>query len=283
MNTTNNKAARQPKPLTELTLLNRFLFNEVMEQPENLRVLLEIILGKEILLKYLPETERETRTSPIHRFIKLDVWAMDEEDTVYDAEVQQKNTQNLPKRSRYYQGMIDSKLSKPGVVDFNELNDIFIIIITPFDLFGQDRYLYTFQMQCEEVPGLHLQDGAARIFINTHGKNPEDISDDLLELLHLIEHTNDHDTTYHNKNLQKMSERVREIQNNAEVSVKYMQAWEERVLDRQEAREEGRKQLLSELIQKKLEKGLTMDQIADALEIDASRVKELIREMETSG
>ena len=80
-------------------------------------------------------------------------------------------------------------------------------------------------MQCEEVPELHLQDGAARIFINTHGKNPEDISDDLLELLHLIEHTNDHDTTYHNKNLQKMSERVREIQNNAEVSVKYMQAW----------------------------------------------------------
>ena len=138
-------------------------------------------------------------------------------------------------------------------------------------------------MQCEEVPELHLQDGAARIFINTYGKNPEDISDDLLELLHLIEHTNDHDTTYHNKNLQKMSERVREIQNNAEVSVKYMQAWEERVLDRQEAREEGRKQLLSELIQKTLEKGLTMDQIADALEIDASRVKELIREMETSG
>ena len=46
MNTTNDKAARQPKPLTELTLLNRFLFNEVMEQPENLRVLLEIILGK---------------------------------------------------------------------------------------------------------------------------------------------------------------------------------------------------------------------------------------------
>ncbi len=138
-------------------------------------------------------------------------------------------------------------------------------------------------MQCEEVPELHLQDGAARIFINTYGKNPEDISDDLLELLHLIEHTNDHDTTYHNKNLQKMSERVREIQNNAEVSVKYMQAWEERVLDRQEAREEGRKQLLSELIQKTLEKGLTMDQIADTLEIDASRVKELIREMETSG
>lgn len=153
MNTTNDKAARQPKPLTELTLLNRFLFNEVMEQPENLRVLLEIILGKEILLKYLPETERETRTSPIHRFIKLDVWAMDEEDTVYDAEVQQKNTQNLPKRSRYYQGMIDSKLLKPGVVDFNELNDIFIIIITPFDLFGQTAICTHFRCSVRKYQG----------------------------------------------------------------------------------------------------------------------------------
>ena len=45
MNTTNNKNTRS-SVLTELTLLNRFLFNEVMEQPENLRVLLEIILGK---------------------------------------------------------------------------------------------------------------------------------------------------------------------------------------------------------------------------------------------
>ncbi len=69
-----------------------------------------------------------------------------------------------------------------------------------------------------------------------------------------------------------------------------MQAWEERVLDRQEAMAEGRKEgriegqrhLLSELIQKKLEKELTLDQIADALGIDTSRVKELIREMETS-
>lgn len=71
MNTTNNKAARQPKPLTELTLLNRFLFNEVMEQPENLRVLLEIILGKEILLKYLPETERKPALLP---FTVLSNW-----------------------------------------------------------------------------------------------------------------------------------------------------------------------------------------------------------------
>ena len=33
------------RSLGELTLLNRFLFAETMEDPENLRILLEIILG----------------------------------------------------------------------------------------------------------------------------------------------------------------------------------------------------------------------------------------------
>lgn len=278
---------KTPKPLTELTLLDRFLFNEVMEQPENLRVLLEIILGKEIVLKYLPESEKETRTSPVNRFIKLDVWAMDEDDSIYDTEVQQKNTYNLPKRSRYYQGVIDSRLLKPGIADFNNLNDLFIIIIAPFDLFKKDLYLYTFRMQCEESPGLHLDDGVTRIFLNTHGKNSRDVSHDLIELLHLIEHTNESGKTYQNTELQKMSERVREIQNNSEVSVKYMQAWEERVIEQQEAREEGRIEgrmegrMEAHLIQirKKLMKGFDAGQIAEALELDKTEVEALIEEI----
>ena len=52
------------RSLEELTLLDRFLFAETMEDPENLRILLEIILGKDLVLKHLPQTEKELRTSP---------------------------------------------------------------------------------------------------------------------------------------------------------------------------------------------------------------------------
>ena len=62
------------KDLKELNLLDRFLFAEAMEDPENMRDVLEIIFGK--------------------------------------------NTKNLPKRSRFYQSMIDSKLLEPGEKDF---------------------------------------------------------------------------------------------------------------------------------------------------------------------
>ena len=80
-----------------------------------------------------------------------------------------------------------------------------------------------------------------------------------------------------------MSERVREIQNNSEVSVKYMQAWEERVIEQQEAREEGRIEgrMEAHLIQirKKLMKDFDAVQIAEALELDKTEVETLIEEI----
>ena len=81
--------------------------------------------------------------------------------------------------------MIDSRLLPPGCIDFNLLNPVVIIMIMPFDLFGYELYRYTFQMQCEEVPELELGDDATRIFLNSHGKHPELVSQELIELLEL--------------------------------------------------------------------------------------------------
>lgn len=96
--------SKQRKTLKQCNLMNRFLFAEAMEDPENFETVLEIILGREIVLKFLPQVEKEARISPLYRYIRLDVWGQDMEDNVYDTEVQQRNTGNLPKRSRYYQG-----------------------------------------------------------------------------------------------------------------------------------------------------------------------------------
>ena len=55
---------------------------------------------------------------------KIDVYALEEDDIVYDAEPQKTNTKNFPKRSRLYQGLIDSNLLPPGSIDFNALNTV---------------------------------------------------------------------------------------------------------------------------------------------------------------
>ena len=54
--------ATKRKELKDLNLLDRFLFAEAMEDPVIVQNILEIILGKEIALKYLPQTEKEQRT-----------------------------------------------------------------------------------------------------------------------------------------------------------------------------------------------------------------------------
>jgi predicted transposase/invertase (TIGR01784 family) len=271
------------KSLNELTLLDRFLFAEVMEDPENVELMLNIILGKEIILKHLPQVEKEERKSPLYRYVRLDVWAQDENDTIYDAEVQKENTRNLPRRSRYYQGMIDSKLLEPGEIDFNHLNDLFIIMITPFDLFGENKYCYTFRMKCDEVSNMNLEDGAVRIFLNTHGQNKDEVSLELIELLHFIEYTNDDgETECKSQQLRKLQKRVKDIQNSAEVGVKYMQAWEERIMEQNQARAEGKQEAIIELIKKKQAKGKSIEQIADALEKSVEEVHLLIKNQSKS-
>ena len=127
------------KSLQDLTLLDRFLFAEVMEDAETFENVLSIILGQDISIKGHPQSEHEKRTSPLKRQVRLDVWAEDDTDAVYNIEAQKENTKNLPHRSRFYQALIDSKLLDPGEIDFSKMKDCYSIIIAPFDLFGEGR------------------------------------------------------------------------------------------------------------------------------------------------
>ena len=117
------------KPLAELTLLDRFLFACAMEDRRTLQLVLSIILDQEILLDEHPQSEKELRTAPWLRSVRLDVYSMDEESRVYNTEVQKRNTGNLIKRSRFYQALIDSSLLAPGEADFNCMPSSYIITI----------------------------------------------------------------------------------------------------------------------------------------------------------
>ena len=267
MNQTKSK-----KSLQDLTLLDRFLFAEVMEDTKTFENVLSIILGQDISIAGRPQTKHESRTSPLKRQVRLDVWAEDESDAVYNVEAQKENTKNLPHRSRFYQALIDSKLLLPGEVDFSNMKDCYSIIIAPFDLFGKGLYQYTFQMTCNET-GQTLDDGAVRIFFNTHGKNPEAISPELRELLYYMEHTTEN-ISCSTPRLQEIQSHVNIVKSSEEIGVKYMQEWEEKILEKRKARAEGLAEGLAEgedlrlikLIKKKIQKSKNLIQIADELE-----------------
>ena len=230
------------KKLQELTLFDKFLFDETMDIPEAHEAVLQIIFGDDNLKLLTPaQTEKEIRTAPWLRSIRLDVYAMDQEKRIYNTEAQKAEKKDLVKRSRFYQSLIDSSLLEPGEISFNQMNDTCIIMSTPFDVFGEERYQYTFRSRCDENPALLMEDGAIRIFLNSHGKNPEEVSPELIELLKYMEST---DAVLAensaNEKLKKIHKHVSQIKASEEMGVKYMQKWEEKVLDREEGRAEGR-------------------------------------------
>ena len=277
--------SKNKKSLQDLTLLDRFLFAEVMEDPKTFENILSIILGEDISIKGRPQSEHESRTSPLKRQVRLDVWAEDETDAVYNVEAQKENTKNLPHRSRFYQALIDSKLLDPGEVDFSNMKDCYSIIIAPFDLFGRGLYQYTFQMTCAET-GQPLEDGATRIFLNTHGKNSEDISPELKELLYYMEHTTE-EISCSTSRLQQIKNHVNVVKSSEEIGVKYMQEWEEKILEKRKARAEGLAEgraegrtegqtiTLIQQMKKKIQKSKTLIQIADELEEEPDTIQSL--------
>ena len=243
-------------PLKELNLTNRFLFAAVMDDPQTHQDVLSIIFNREIPLLHKNETEKEFRKSPQKRSIRMDVYATDEDDTVYNTEMQAKKRNDLSKRSRYYQSLMDASLLPPGIPDYNRLNPSYIIMITTFDPFGYGRYCYTFEARCREEPDCVLGDGACRIFLNTRGTNDGEISQELADFLHYVEHTAEEAVSRSSsERLQRIHARVCEVRTNEEIGARYMQEWEERYYEKEEARKEGHAQGLEEGHAKGLEEG----------------------------
>ena len=117
--------------------------------------------------------------------IRLDVYVADEAGTVYNVEIQTSDKKHLPRRTRYYQGVIDLHILEKGE-DYTALQRSFVIFICTYDPFGQGRWVYTFENLCLEDPSIALGDGATKVILNTKGSVGE-ISGEMKSLLRYME------------------------------------------------------------------------------------------------
>lgn len=261
-----------PKPLQELTLLDRFLFDTAMANPEICQNVLSIILNERNISNVTIGIAEKT-LEPFYdsRAVRLDLLAFDDMDTVYDAEAQKENKGRRAtcRRSRLYQAYIDVNLLSPGETNFGKLNDTYVIFICPFDLFGYKKYRYTFRMTCDEVPGLVMNDGATRIFLNTHGTNDDEVSKELIEFLHYAENSITDAKEIVSPRVKQLVKQVDDIKSSQEVSVKYMRFWEELV----DARKEGKKLTKIELVRENLENGCELSLMAHFLKENPENIE----------
>ena len=173
------------KPIEELTIVDDFMFGAVMRNPKLCKPLLEMILGVKIRKIEYPELQKAIDKRYGSKSIRLDVYVEDEAGTVYDVEIQATRKKHLPKRVRYYQGIIDLNILEKGE-DYSKLRRSFVIFICTYDPFGKGRWVYTFENRCREDQSVALGDGAVKIILNTKGHVGE-ISDDLKALLRYMD------------------------------------------------------------------------------------------------
>ncbi len=81
-----------------------------------------------------PELQKAIKPDVDAKSIRLDVYIRDDKGTIYDIEMQVTDTKELPKRSRYYQSVIDLQLIDKGQ-HYKLLKPSYIIFICPFDVF----------------------------------------------------------------------------------------------------------------------------------------------------
>ena len=153
-----------------LSIQDNFIFQRVMQNVKLCKWLLERILKIKIREIRYPDTEKSIGIRLDSKAVRLDVYVEDEIGTVYNIEMQTTKGRDgeLPRRTRYYQGMIDMDLLGKGVY-YDDLRQTYIIFICTFDLFGLDERIYTFRNRCVEQPEIELGDGTTKIFLNAKG------------------------------------------------------------------------------------------------------------------
>ena len=230
------------KKFEELTYSDSFLFGEVMLDEETSKNVLEIILNVKIEKVVIIEKEKQVDSAPDCKSIRLDIYVQDGNNTVYNIEMQVENKHDTPKRSRYYQGLLDTKILPSGAKDYNLLKDSYIIFICQFDPFELGKCYYTFEERCMEETTLALGDGAKKIFLNTGGENRAEMTEDMRDFLDYVK--NPDSTKIKSEKVKAIDNRVNKVKADAEVRSKYMTLanWIEEKCDeaRELAMEEGR-------------------------------------------
>ena len=260
---------RKYKRLEELEIWDDFMFGAVMSNKELCKHLLEIILQKKIKDIRYTELQKTIDLQYDAKSIRLDVYVEDDLDSVYNIEIQTTDEKNLPKRSRFYQGMIDLNILNKGE-SYNKLKKSYVIFICNYDPFGKGRCFYRFENVCVDDPSLKLKDDSVKIMINPYGNDTKQFGKGFAALMDFLKNGQISDTY-----TESLKDEITEVKVSEEWRRRYMKL----LIRDQENIEIGKE--LGELstcvrqVKNNLER-FSADQLASLLGFDQATIQKII-------
>ncbi len=258
------------KDYEDLTITDDFMFGKIMEDRDLCRKMLECLLDQSVGKLQEVQTERELQYTADGKPIRMDVYSRDDEN-IYDAEMQNLNHRKLedlelPKRSRFYQAMMDVDFLRKGNT-YRRLPESHVLFLCTFDPFGEGLAKYTFEDRCNEDLTLRLKNGTRKIFFNCTCKL-EDIPDNLRAL---------YDYFLTGKVEDDLTERLEEAVGKARRNQKWRSEYMKELLHEEDIKEEalaqGREERSKATAINLYKMGMPMAQIAQAVEEKAQTIE----------
>ncbi len=264
-----------------ITLANRFMFYKIFTSyPDMCKHLLEILLHMEIERIEPPNGEQTFDVDSESKSIRLDVYVKNE-TTAFDLEMQAVDTKELPKRARFYQGLMDVDLLKPGE-HYVKLKDNYVIFLCLEDIFRKGLPVYSFENLCLEDKEIKLNDGTKKFFFNASKYDKMPSEEERNFFTYLVNGRAENEFTT------KLNGLVEQARHNTEWRRKYM-TWEQEVALSYEngvedgiARgiEQGIKQGIEQGIvataKKMLSSGMPLEKIIEITDLTKEQLEELV-------
>ena len=171
------------KPVEELTFTDDFMFGTIMKNKGICKGVLERLLHIKVGKIEYPSLQKTIAPFYESKGIRLDVYVSDL-DRVFDIEIQTSIPPSLPKRTRYYQSLMDVDNLLRGQ-SYAELKESCVIFICTQDPFGKGLPVYEFRNVCTADGSIFLDDKSVKVFYNVgaYGKEREAELSALLEYL----------------------------------------------------------------------------------------------------
>lgn len=258
----NEKRKSKLEILRQLRLIDDIFMEKVFgEDIESTQLLIRIILNNKNLKvinlnKQLPLSNLQGRS------VRLDVLAVDDNDTLYNIEVQRSDSGAIPKRARYNSSLLDANITTAGD-SYSVLKETYVIFITENDVLQGNLPIYHIERVIKELDK-DFNDGAHIIYVNSSMQEDTDLG----RLMHDF-YCTDADQMYYGT----LAKRIKYFKEDSE-GVNYMcELMDNLVL---EGKELGRREILIKTTKRMYQKGMSISDISTMLDLKESIVEKII-------
>lgn len=253
--------------LQKLTIMNDVFMRNVFKKRECTEYVLQVILNRKGL-KITEQILQKDYKNLQGRSAILDCVARDDDGMQMNVEIQQENEGASPRRARYHSGLMDMNTLNSGQ-NFDALPESYVIFITRDDVLGYGLQIYHVNRKIEEVSE-DFKDEAHIIYVNSKIQDDTELG----RLMHDLNCKNAADM--YSKILADRVRELKETQKGERILFNELEEIYSEGVESGERRGELRKAKEATISLAKM--GLSVDKIAQALNINVETVEEWLEE-----